>query len=187
MAYRPCSRLCERVCVNWQIIRVKIVGNPENNLKTQCRLKRIFLSFFFFFFQGHTHSSESSQARARIGATATGLHHSHNNTDPSHFCNLHPQLMATPDPQPTEWGSGIKAAPPWIPVHGFVSAEPQWELPKRNSESGSPSKTHNTHTHNLICSRIANPRKNNSTIHKDGRSSLNLKPVRLQTKLNITW
>ena len=54
MAYRPCSRLCERVsvcvCVNWQIIRVKIVGNPENNLKTQCRLKRIFFLFFFFFF-----------------------------------------------------------------------------------------------------------------------------------------
>ena len=54
---------------------------------------------------------ESAQARGRMGATAASLHHMAN-PQPT------PQLMATPDPYPTEQGQGS-----WILVR-FITAEP---------------------------------------------------------------
>ena len=44
---------------------------------------------FFFLFMAIPVTYGSSQAKGRIGAAATGLHHSRNNTDPSHICDQH--------------------------------------------------------------------------------------------------
>ena len=71
-----------------------------------------FLSFFFFFPQGRTKEYESSQARGQIGTPAPSLHHSHSNSE-----------SLTHEARP-----GIEPVSSWILV-GFVSAEPQWELP----------------------------------------------------------
>ena len=47
-----------------------------------------------------------SQGRGLIGAVATGLHHSHSSAGSEPHLRLTPQLMATPDPSPTEQGQG---------------------------------------------------------------------------------
>ena len=47
-----------------------------------------------------------SQARGLIRATAAGLHHSHNNAGSESSLQPIPQLMATPDPEPTDRGQG---------------------------------------------------------------------------------
>ena len=64
----------------------------------------------------------SSQANGQIRAIDTGLHHSHSNawSQPRPQPTL--QLMATPDPWPTEWGQGSSLHPHghWsdsIPLH----------------------------------------------------------------------
>ena len=48
-----------------------------------------------------------SQARAQIGAIVAGLHHSHNSAGSEPCLQSTPQLMATPDPYPTEQGQGL--------------------------------------------------------------------------------
>ena len=48
----------------------------------------------------------SSQARTGVGAAAAGLHHSHSNTGSDLCLQPTPQLIATPDPQPTDQGQG---------------------------------------------------------------------------------
>ena len=45
------------------------------------------------------------------GAVATGLRHSHSNTGSEPRLQPTPQLMATPDPQPTEQGQGSNLQP----------------------------------------------------------------------------
>ena len=55
-----------------------------------------------------------SQARGPIGAVATGLHQSHSNTGSKLHLQPTPQLIAMPDPQPTEQGQGSNPQP-----HGF--------------------------------------------------------------------
>ena len=45
------------------------------------------------------------------GAVAAGLHHSHNTTRSESHVRPTPQLMATPDPQPTERGQGLNPQP----------------------------------------------------------------------------
>ena len=47
-----------------------------------------------------------TQARGLIGAAAASLHHSHSNMGSELHLQSAPQLMATPDPQPTEQGQG---------------------------------------------------------------------------------
>ena len=47
-----------------------------------------------------------SQDRDLIRAVAAGLHQSHSNTKSKPCLWPTPQLMATPDPQPTEQGQG---------------------------------------------------------------------------------
>ena len=54
---------------------------------------------------------EGSQARDLIEATAAGLHHSHNNAKSEPRLRPTPQLMAMPDPQPTERGQGLNPQP----------------------------------------------------------------------------
>ena len=46
----------------------------------------------------------SSQARGQAGATAADLHHSYSNLRSKLCLQPTPQLMATPNPQPTQGG-----------------------------------------------------------------------------------
>ena len=72
--------------------------------------------FFFLLFRASPAAYGSSQTRGRIRATGAVLYHSHSNT--GSWPHLWPtsQLMATPDPQPTEWDQGLNPHP-----HGYLS------------------------------------------------------------------
>ncbi len=48
-----------------------------------------------------------SQARGPIGAVAAGLRQSHSSTGSKPHLQPTPQLVAMPDPQPTEQGQGL--------------------------------------------------------------------------------
>ena len=63
-----------------------------------------FFFVFWFFFRAAPVAYGISQARGPIGATAAGLHHSHHHSNAGSELHLQPtpQLMAIPDPQPTE-------------------------------------------------------------------------------------
>ena len=52
-----------------------------------------------------------SQARGQIGAIAAGLCHSHSNLGSKPRLQPTPQLVTTPDPQPTEQGQGWNPKP----------------------------------------------------------------------------
>ena len=52
-----------------------------------------------------------SQARGPVRAAATGYTRVTTTWDPSCICNLHPQLTAMSDPQPTEQGQGSNLQP----------------------------------------------------------------------------
>ena len=52
-----------------------------------------------------------SQARGRTGAVATSLRQSHSNAGSKPHLQPTPQLMATPDRQPTEQGQGPNPQP----------------------------------------------------------------------------
>ena len=52
-----------------------------------------------------------SQARGLIRATAASPHHRHSNAGSEPCLQTTPQLMATPDPQPTERGQGLNLQP----------------------------------------------------------------------------
>ena len=67
--------------------------------------------FVFYLFRATPAASGGSQARGRIGAVADGLSHSHSNAGSEPRLRRAPQLMATPDPYPTEWGRGSKPHP----------------------------------------------------------------------------
>ena len=77
---------------------------------------RILLGFFnlFLLLRAMPEAYGSSQGRGWIGATTAGLHHSHSNTGSEPRLPSTPQLMATPDPQPTEQGQGLTPHP-----HGY--------------------------------------------------------------------
>ena len=65
------------------------------------------ISFYFIFlmlFRAALVAYWSFQARGHIGAVAANLHHKHNNAGSEPYLWPTPQLMATPDPQPTEQG-----------------------------------------------------------------------------------
>ena len=51
------------------------------------------------------------QARGLIGAVATGLRQSHSNAGSEPRLQPTPQLMAMPDPRPTEQGQGLNPQP----------------------------------------------------------------------------
>ena len=86
------------------------------------------LSLFFYLFRAALVAYGSSQARGLIGAAAaTGLCHSHSNARSMPHLQPTPQLMATPDPQPTERGQGWNPRPHGC-QSGLPTAEPQREL-----------------------------------------------------------
>ena len=68
----------------------------------------------------------SSQARGGIRATATGLRHSLSNVGSKLHLQPTSQLLAKPDPQPTEQGQGLNLHPRILV--GFVSNAPQQRL-----------------------------------------------------------
>ena len=69
---------------------------------------------FFFLFRAAPTPYGSYQARGWIGATAADLHHSHSNMGSEPHLQPTPQVTATPDPQPTEWGHRSNPHP-----HGY--------------------------------------------------------------------
>ena len=78
----------------------------------------IVIFFFFFFFSVFLPFSRvtpaahgGSQARGLIGVVAASLHQSHSNARSEPLLRPTPQLMAMPDPQPTEQGQGSNPKP----------------------------------------------------------------------------
>ena len=61
-----------------------------------------FYLFIYLLFRAASSAYGGSQARGRIGAVAAGLGHSHSIAGSEPLLRPTPQLMATPDPQPTE-------------------------------------------------------------------------------------
>ena len=73
---------------------------------------RVFVCLFVFAFpRAALTAYGGSQARGLIGAVATILCQSHSDTGSEPRLQPTPQLMATPDPQPTEQGQGSNPQP----------------------------------------------------------------------------
>ena len=70
-----------------------------------------FFNLFFCLFKATPTAHGGSQARGLIRATAAGLHHSHSNSGSELCLQPTPQLTASPDPQSTEQGQGLKPRP----------------------------------------------------------------------------
>uniref|UniRef100_A0A8D1SYM9 Cathepsin L n=1 Tax=Sus scrofa TaxID=9823 RepID=A0A8D1SYM9_PIG len=86
-----------------------------------CRLNTDILMFDynikkknFFFFRAAATAYGGSQAKGQIQATAPGLRHSHSNAGSKPHLQPTPQLMAMPDPSPTEGSQGSNPQP-----HGY--------------------------------------------------------------------
>ena len=62
----------------------------------------LFVCLFAYCFRAALEAYGVSQARGCIGAAAAGLRHSHSNPGSKLSLQPAPQLMATPDPRPTE-------------------------------------------------------------------------------------
>ena len=77
----------------------------------------LFLGFFFFFlyfclfFRAAPMVYGGSHAGGLFGAVAASLRQSHSNVGSELRLRPTPQLMATPDPQPTEQGQGSNPQP----------------------------------------------------------------------------
>ena len=67
--------------------------------------------FIFCLFRAASEAYGGSQASGRIRTTAAGPHHSHSNAGSEPCLPPTPQLMAAPDPQPTERGQGSNLHP----------------------------------------------------------------------------
>ena len=80
-----------------------------------CRQWIIFFNFYFFCLFAISWAASAayggSQARGRIVAVATGLRQSHSNVGSEPCLRPTPQLMAKPDPQPTEQGQRSNPKP----------------------------------------------------------------------------
>ena len=72
-----------------------------------------FYFFFIIFFRAAPAAYGSSQATGRTGAAAASLCHSHSHNHTGSELHLQPtsQLMAMPDPQPTEQGQESNPKP----------------------------------------------------------------------------
>ena len=89
------------------------------------------LSLFFLLFQATHEAYGSSQAKGEIGVVAAGLYHTAMQ-DPSRICN--PYHSSQQHQILNLLGEArIKPKSSWILVR-FVTAEPQWELPKDFSD-----------------------------------------------------
>ena len=102
--------VCEKVFCNYTLLKTRVGGG------FLCVFFCCFCFFVFCFgflpFLGLLPTAYgSSQAQGLIGAVATGLgwNHSNGRSEPHLQCT--PQLMAMPDPQPTEQGQGSNPQP----------------------------------------------------------------------------
>ena len=75
-----------------------------------------FFVVYFCLFMAAPKAYGGSQARGQIGPTNSDLHHSHRNLGSEPRLWPTPQLLAMPDPQPTEQGQGSNPQP-----HGSLS------------------------------------------------------------------
>ena len=83
--------------------------NDDDFLKIRIQSGQIYThthTLFFFFFRAAPAAFRGSWPRGRIGAACTSLYHSHSNVGSELRLWPTPQLTATLDPQPTEWGQG---------------------------------------------------------------------------------
>ena len=74
----------------------------------------LFIYFVFCLFRAAPAAHKDFQDRGLIGDVAAGLRHSYSNAGSEPRLQPTPQLMATPDPQPTGQGQGSNLKP-----HGF--------------------------------------------------------------------
>ena len=63
---------------------------------------------------------EGPRLGVQSGVIATGLHHSHSNLGVELHLRPTPQLMAMPDPQPTEQGHGSNLHPQGYQLDSFL-------------------------------------------------------------------
>ena len=80
--------------------------------KTYIKNSQKFFFVFFVFSRAVSMAYGGYQARGLIRALASGLCQSHNNAVSKPHLQPTPQLMATPDPQPTEQAQGLNLQPP---------------------------------------------------------------------------
>ena len=80
---------------------ISVCGLDDYCKGKECLSFFFFLSFLLFLWAAPT-AYRSSQARGRIEAVATGLRQSHSNAGSEPRLPPTPQLMATPDPEPTD-------------------------------------------------------------------------------------
>ena len=88
-----------------------------------------FLFLFFCFFRSAPVAYGSSQARGWIRAAAAGLHHRHSNIGSEPHLRPTPQLRATLDSQPAEWGQGLNHIlmdTGWIHFHCATMGTPRF-------------------------------------------------------------
>ena len=74
----------------------------------------LLIYYFIFYFRATPKGYGGSQTKGWIRAIATGLYHSHSKAGSELCLWPTPQLMAIPDPQPSEWGQGSNPHP-----HGY--------------------------------------------------------------------
>ena len=80
--------------------------SPEPGQEPNILLFCLFVCLVFCPFRAAPIAYGVSQARGQIGAVASGLGQRHSNMGSEPRLRPTPQLMATPDPQPTEQGQG---------------------------------------------------------------------------------
>ena len=100
---RPGKRSHESLVQPWD----RVLGRSQGSHLT---ISLSFLKFLlsFYFFRAAPAPYGGSQARGPVGAAAVGLHHSHSsNAGSQPSLQSMSQLMAMPDPQPTDRGQGL--------------------------------------------------------------------------------
>ena len=89
-------------------------------------------SFFFFSLRATPVAYGGPRLGVKFRAAAAGLHHSYSNARSKPHLWPTAQLMASPDPQPTEQGQGWNPHPHESKSDSFPTV-PQWELPHLSS------------------------------------------------------
>ena len=84
---------------------------PMTILQSKGLTQTFFFFLVFCFFRAPPTAYGGCQARGHIEGVAAGLHHSYIDAGPKPRLQPTPQLMAMPDPQPTERGQGLNLNP----------------------------------------------------------------------------
>ena len=94
--------------VSWLLAHISnLYFFPMCSLSTHLVFKIIYLFvYLFFFLQMHLWLMEVPSRGAKLELQLPALHNSHSNAGSQPHLPPAPQLMATPDPEPTEKGQG---------------------------------------------------------------------------------